>query len=518
MIIRPPPALHSLVWLLFALATACQLVVAAATGTVLPHIALVSVPLADEALPLASLAVELHQRGYRVSITLPQEVEQLLALPAGIHIIRLPSALDKHYLYQGADVRRGMHELVAFYGQFQQPMYEQLLPVLQASPPALLVGDRFTFAAFDLAHKLQLPLVINSAAPLLDVDSPPASVPAPLSGLPFHGQTVWQRLQNPLLCLQFRLATLSALRSVNSRRQQLKLPRIRYHGDSLGGALLLSNSVFGLEDPRARKPLVALVGPLSPATLPPLPASLQEWLDDSTSRLPTLLVQLGSCAALTQGQALQIVRGLTAAPVRVLWVLPKEHYHILPSELPPPHLFRLAGSVSRAAVVAHPAVRVLFTLSTLTAVQEALRYGKPLLAMPMLLDQWEVAYRLQQRQAGLLLHVANVTAARVTADVTRLLTDARFAAAARQLGVISSAAGGCKRAADLIDTVHALGLDAMRTMDARLPTVQLLMLDVFAVYGAVLCCVAVIMRTCWSTCWAMWGAEDGEDELKIKDE
>ena len=45
------------------------------------------------------------------------------------------------------------------------------------------VVDRFTFAGYDLAHKLNVTYAVHSPTLLLDLDDPPAHVAAPFSGM-----------------------------------------------------------------------------------------------------------------------------------------------------------------------------------------------------------------------------------------------------------------------------------------------------------------------------------------------
>lgn len=73
-----------------------------------------------------------------------------------------------------------------FYSSFQRPMLAALLEDLEDDRPDLLIVDRHSFAGFDAAHTLELPYVVNNPHLLLDMDAPPAYVPAPFTNYSMH--------------------------------------------------------------------------------------------------------------------------------------------------------------------------------------------------------------------------------------------------------------------------------------------------------------------------------------------
>ncbi len=63
-------------------------------------------------------------------------------------------------------------------------MYKTLLETFRLDLPDLVVVDRFSFAGFDVSHRLGIPYAVNSPYLLQDLDSPPSHIPAPYSGFP----------------------------------------------------------------------------------------------------------------------------------------------------------------------------------------------------------------------------------------------------------------------------------------------------------------------------------------------
>lgn len=68
-----------------------------------------------------------------------------------------------------------------YYQSYQRPMFDALVEDLEDDRPDLVIIDRYTFAGFDACHALHIPYVVNSPMLLLDLDSPPAYIPAPFS-------------------------------------------------------------------------------------------------------------------------------------------------------------------------------------------------------------------------------------------------------------------------------------------------------------------------------------------------
>mmetsp|Transcript_28283 Transcript_28283/g.34484 ORF Transcript_28283/g.34484 Transcript_28283/m.34484 type:complete len:95 (-) Transcript_28283:2860-3144(-) len=85
-----------------------------------------------------------------------------------------------------------LNELLAFYDD--------------RPPPSLVVIDRYTFAGFDLAHKLSTKYLVHSPTLLFDMDNPPRDIPAPFHGFSSTGiSDTWTRLRNSLHRIWYRI-------------------------------------------------------------------------------------------------------------------------------------------------------------------------------------------------------------------------------------------------------------------------------------------------------------------------
>ncbi|KUF96793.1 ATP-dependent RNA helicase HAS1 [Phytophthora nicotianae] len=229
---------------------------------------------------------------------------------------------------------------------------------------------------------------------------------------------------------------------LNKMRYELDLPPFRSQHDLFKGARVILNTAFGLEHPQPLSPLVDAVGPIMPVPggnaskleRQPLPSALLSWLDASIDSTPSLRLRqrsashrakstehdletaaggvvylnLGTMAYIDAWQAQALVEGLLMGPedppVKILWILPTDQRGILPPALPPSLVVKPpSSSLSNLEILSHPAVRLVVSHCGMVSAQEALVMGKPLLCIPFLVDQPDVAARVEDSGAGISL-------------------------------------------------------------------------------------------------------------------
>eukprot|EP00644_Phytophthora_capsici_P014076 jgi/Phyca11/559253/estExt2_Genewise1.C_PHYCAscaffold_30212 len=201
-------------------------------------------------------------------------------------------------------------------------------------------------------------------------------------------------------------------------------------------------------------------------------------------------------------QAQALVEGLAMAPgdpnVKVLWILPTDQRGILPPALPTSLVLKPpSSSLSNLELLDHPAVRLVVSHCGMVSAQEVLVAGKPLLCIPFLVDQPDVAARVEDAGAGISLDKNLLSGPYVHAAVTELLTNASYTAAARKVGRLLQRAGGASRAINVIDAALRLGFDHLATLNLTAPWHKTALLDVWAVYAALICLLAVFVRVQW---------------------
>ncbi|EEY62511.1 uncharacterized protein PITG_14981 [Phytophthora infestans T30-4] len=376
------------------------------------------------------------------------------------------------------------------YVRAARPMFDALLPQLEhngtnANAPDILVMDIATVGAQDLAHKLKIPYILNSPSLLFDLGGAPSYVPAWGTGFS-ENMSLWNRCMNILFPRLLSVALTPPFMELNKMRYELDLPPFRSQHDLFKGARVILNTAFGLEHPQPLSPLVDAVGPIMPVPggnaskleRHPLPSALLSWLDASIESTPSLRLRqrtashraksteqdleaaaggvvylnLGTMAYIDAWQAQALVEGLLMgpedSPVKVLWVLPTDQRGNLPPALPPSLVVKPpSSSLSNLEILSHPAVRLVVSHCGMVSAQEALVMGKPLLCIPFLVDQPDVAARVEDSGAGIALDKNLLSGPYVHAAVT--------------------------------------------------PWHKTALLDVWAVYAALICLLAVFVRIQW---------------------
>ena len=322
-----------------------------------------------------------------------------------------------------------------------------------------MVVDLVTSAGMDAAEVAGVPYVVNNADLLTTVSVallPPApEVPLLFSGRSIRSINQIDRLLNPVLRLLATTVFDLTLSTQLNRLRRTRGLRARRMTRRPAGVLIMTNSAFGLEYSRPLPPLLQMVGPMLDEPTPDaLPDELRRWLDADP---PVVFVNFGTLAR-PEPQVLEcIAAGLASQAFRALWVLRDQ----LPASMPA-NVRVEAWLVSQSAVLAHPNVRVFVSHCGINSVHESLAAGTPIVGLPMLADQRDMAIRVEDAGVGLALDKRRLTSDALRQAILTVLHDPKFA---RNIPPIQSSfalAGGVRRAADLIEHAAAVGVDHYR--------------------------------------------------------
>ena len=423
----------------------------------------ISLPLLGHANQMIALAQELVCRGYQVSFVIPEEAKEWLA-NTGTHFI--PWDLGRQTINQGTDNddklvwERVSRESSSWRGERMmlnglvnryESMYKTLVPIINKQSPDLLVIDRAVIPAMDLAQQMNLPYIIQTR---FLGNFVPTTSKYPRFGTSYSIQmNLWQRCLNFFrpywLLLQFlpTMRKLEEVRTKSSDGKKLNAP--------FSQRPMIVGTAFGIEIPRPLPPLVQMVGPIFPKTLEPLNASLSKWLKEGEEGTGVVYVAFGTLATIESWQAKALVEGLTDTKFRVLWSLPKNQQHILPSL---PSSFRIEDFVPQRAVLSHPEVRVFVSHCGMNSINEALYWEKPILALPFFGDQHYNAARIVDLGAALKLNKKHFDSAEVRCKIDALLSTRSYTEAACRMSIVLKSAGGLDKAADIVESTLAEGI------------------------------------------------------------
>ena len=334
-------------------------------------------------------------------------------------------------------------------------MFDGLVAAIGRDRPDIIVVDLFSSAGMAAAETAGLPFVVNNPDLLgaLSVKLlPPADdLPFLFSGRSIHEVGWGQRLVAPFLRRAAVLFTsITVGRALNAFRASRGLAPVDIH-EMLRDRLILVNGAFGLEYRRPLPPNVEMVGPMLPPEMPQLPADLEGWLTDGP---PVVYANLGTLAVASATQLEKMVQAFTSDEFRVLWILKAAQQALLPVPLPP-GLRVIAWGPPPVAVLRHANVNVFVSHCGINSAHESLVAGTPIVGIPMLADQRDMAVRVADAGAGVWVDKRSFTADDLRAAILRVLRDETFRANLPAVQEAIAAAGGVRRAADLIEGAAA---------------------------------------------------------------
>lgn len=417
----------------------------------------ISLPLLGHANQMIALAQEMVCRGYQVSFVIPEEAKEWIA---NIGADFIPWDITRETTIPGSDNEtklvwqrvsqepsnwRGERMMLNSLIDRYVPMYKTLVPIFHKYKPDLLVIDRAVIPAMDVSQHINLPYIIQTR---FLGNFVPTSSKYPRFGTSYSVQmNLWQRCLNffrPYWLLLHFLPTMRKLEEVRS-----KCSNGKKLGDPFRERPIIVGTAFGIEIPRPLPPLVQMVGHILPKILEPVSPSLKKWLEEGEEGTGVVYIAFGTLATIESWQAKALVEGLTDTRFRVLWSLPKNQQHILPSL---PSSFCIEDFVPQQAVLSHPVVRVFVSHCGMNSINEALYWEKPILALPFFGDQYYNAARVVDLGAALKLNKEHFDSAEVRCKIDALLHTRSYREAACRMSVVLKSAGGLNKAADIVET------------------------------------------------------------------
>jgi|TARA_B110000091_G_C13785357_1_gene463061 hypothetical protein len=428
-----------------------------------------------------------------------------------------------------------------------QTMYKTLMPVIQQLQPVVMVVDIAALGALDAAAQAQVPLVVNNPTFPFSLESPPPWLPSWGTGMSIT-MSLWEKCLNVIFPRLLSVALTPPFITLNKQRWSVDLPTYRSQHEIFIEARILINTVFGFDHSRRMLPLTSMVGVIMPKSITnavrdtmngnvkdkskqyktkgappsnhniePLPPLITNWLHGGGSNKKqeyqgVVCVCLGHMAQLEPWQAKEIITGLTSSHFRVLWIIPNEQRHVLPKKIPPNFRIKSAKNMgeNRLKVFNDPSVRAVISAGGLQSVQEALYFGKPVIVVPFLADQVDVAARVVDAGVGVQLSKMTLTAEEIQKNVLKLFGtievktsrrgrflvnfdagNSSYAQNARKISSLLIQAGGLYRATNIIESSIKSSNAHLRTYSLEQPWHRVFQLDIFIMYSAV-CALAAI--------------------------
>jgi len=480
-----------------------------------PRVVLVSVGLYGHVVPLIRMGEVLSKhKGFEVAVATHEHMEKLVLqsnltfLSAGLFAI--PAADYLAYLADISQETSSFRGLLTLFNEIYlplvKPMMEALLPRVKEFEPDLVVADVGTPAGLALAHITHTPSMINSPTLLRIPGGPfPTHVPHWGTGLSGKQISLLDRCVNVLFPRLLSVALTPAFMQLNKGRTDFNLEPYMAQEDILRGVRILVNTAFGLEYPYKMSPLVEMTGPIMPLFVTEhedmdLPPMVSGWLQGpqapvltQQSAVPNIgvaFVSFGNMVQLQSSQVQVLLDALQSSELfglRVIWMVPADQRTLLPASLPPNFRIKILGRTPHLKILAHPSVVLGITQCGMGIAQEVLYFGHPLLCLPLLMDQPDIAQRIVDSGAGLLLDKAELNEKHILESIQSILSNQTFAHAAQRIASHLHRAGGATRAADVIENTLLIGSGHLRSLDLLLPWHKAYMVDVWVLLSAVIC-------------------------------
>jgi UDP:flavonoid glycosyltransferase YjiC (YdhE family) len=431
----------------------------------------VAIPAIGHLNPLLRQAAELQRRGWRVAMATTDEMRgyvedsfpdvRFASIGTDPTGPRSKRALQAR-VSAASNLIGGTLDIMRWINSLWPTMFDGLLAEVRRDRPDVLVVDLVTTAGMDVAELEGIPYVVNNAD-LLTIISVALLPPAPGVPLLFSGRSIYRigrldRLLNPLLrwlgATMFDLMLSVPLNRLRNTRG-LRPRRTSRRPD---GVLIMTDSAFGLEYNRPLPPLMQMVGPMLDDTPAVLAEELQTWLGTG---LPVVFVNLGTLARPGEHLLDQIARGLESSEFRALWVLREPPPMSLPANV------RVERWVdSQTGVLAHPNVRVFVSHCGINSVHESLSAGTPVVGLPIMADQRDMAQRVADAGVGVILDKRRLSPKDLGHAIRTVLHEPKFTRNIAPIQASFELAGGVRRAADLIEHVATFGVAHWRMHDS----------------------------------------------------
>ncbi|XP_058790423.1 uncharacterized protein LOC131663803 [Phymastichus coffea] len=226
-----------------------------------------------------------------------------------------------------------------------------------------------------------------------------------------------------------------------------------------------------------------------------LPQAVQKWLDESTHGC--IYFSFGSFTRIETFPR-HIIEAFyksidNIAPVRALLKIAK------PEELPPglPSNAFTQPWLQQIAVLKHKNIKAFVTHGGLMSGQEAIRFGVPMIGVPLLGDQWFNVKNYVRRNIGIEVSLPDITESTFTNALNAILKNPKYRESAQKLSRKIK-----DRPLSLIDTaifwveyIHRNGKDALKSPIDDMHWWEASLLDVYAfIVGLLLLILYVIYR------------------------
>jgi zeaxanthin glucosyltransferase len=419
------------------------------------HFGLICPPGPSHVTALTGIARELCRRGHRATLFGVLDVETL-ARHEGVEFHPLGARKFPRGALEAFTLQLShLHgfKVMAF---ARQKELDEITMFLEEAPDAMrtagvtaLLIDQVLVPGSSIAEHLNVPFItVCNAAPM---DSDPG-VPLPYLG--WGPASSWAGRMRIRIAWRLLELVLTPLRNtINAYRKAWNLKPLRTIDETNSLLLRLSQQTKDFDFPRdPRSPLIHYIGLIRRDGSSGVPFPFEK-LDGR----PLVYASLGTMRTDTEGFFHTLAEACATLPVQLVITLggqsdPGQYAHLPGAPLVVQNAPQLAVLERTSVTVCHGGNNTVL---------ESLAYGVPVIAIPLMLDQYGIAARLHHSGAGERIALRHISADGVRTALNRVMKNPSYKARAQILRQSLERAGGQRRAADLIEQV----LGSARTAD-----------------------------------------------------
>ncbi|KAJ3603350.1 hypothetical protein NHX12_031092 [Muraenolepis orangiensis] len=287
----------------------------------------------------------------------------------------------------------------------------------------LVLTDPAIATGVVLAKYLKLPMVLNVRW-ITSGDGQSAIAPSPLSYVPVPGSgltdnmSFTERLKNMLfysvIVFQERFMVGPSYSAICDKYIEGGCDVVSLIQEA---DIWLFRSDFVFDFPRPTMPNVVYIGGFQCKPAQPLSPDLEAFVE-SAGEHGVIIMTLGTLVkALPDDVAEEIASVFAKMPQKVIW----RHIGQRPSTLGNNTL--IVDWMPQKDLLGHPQTKVFVAHGGTNGVQEAIYYGVPVLGIPLFFDQFDNLLRLQERGAGKILKLADISGHSFERGLNEVLQD-----------------------------------------------------------------------------------------------
>lgn len=422
------------------------------------HIGLMCPTASGHLNPMTTLGYELHQRGHKVTLVGTPSAEAKV-LAAGLEFLAIGEST-----FPLGSMEKTLSELGSLSGlaalRFTVELFKQMTSVVLEEAPAviqqagidLLLLDQTSFGASSVAQRLELPFISVCCALLLNREPNVSPVNTPWQYQP----TWWARLRNRAGYKLIDRVTKPIAELLTDYRQTWNLSVLKSPTRDFSPLAQLSQQPPEFDYPRESLPdCFHFTGPYSneasrePASFPFEKLTGQPLIYTSLGTIQNRVLDIfKTIAEACQDLDAQVVMALGGGST--------------PEALPPlPGNPIVVGFAPQLELLQKATLTI--THAGMNTVLESLSNGVPMVAIPIANDQPGVAARVAWTGTGEVVPLKGLNVADLRAAITKVLSEESYRQNALKLQTAIQAAGGVKKAADIVETVIKTGKPVRRS-------------------------------------------------------